>query len=988
MALPFTLSILQGVYYQAGTQVPVANRFGERYMLYNHTTGTYAPVDADGLVRLEGRGIYTAELLDLERRLGRQGRARSESNLDESKRTWKTPPIRLGRRTSEQSISPKRIGSVRPPSLGSLNSLRKGSVEGGEDEAKTPKKSVTESEANPITSSFPNLLDSIKSYRRQSSSGSSSTIRRQSMQAMMESTKPDPDTRPTLPPESPSSTSAADLASSHLGPSYRSSSIGSLNKRLSAPAGFGIAPSLDSIAGTLTRGTSGASGTFHSESENEEDHDDPVSLMDFLGPSVLKKSGSMVSEGSGSLPPMSNRASVLSKRSSSMLSDEGASPKASVGKRAPSILTDDAGSPKGSVAKKSYTSSRLGRFSIGVSTSQDSLAEIPQMMEYLKTQKGTSVVSLWFTLRDYVLRAFEDEHEVDTPVIEIDIGGCLGLPDSTLSPFGFNVMYDTENLTPAEAEAYEVRDTTSGDVDEVAVEQKGALESFDGDKVPPLVKGSNGAGRHQRALLKQIKDNLGGSVVIRYEESEAGGMNKLSIAAGTTDKLVEHLADEQPPDMEYIATLLYTHRFFADSVTLLDMLRARLHVEPPDHSSSEQMAYVRKWRHVVRLRAIHVVKVWADTLWSLDFASLDPRSALEEFILAIQKGPVHEEDEDRRMESVFVDDFRRLAVLLRALVLRKEQNVFPPPQHTPNSESFSPSSSPTSPTSATTPDIPVPSSARPRTNFLDLDPKEVAIQLTILEHERLRAIPPVALLLHLNDKGKDPVISAVCKPVREMVEAFNQISYWIATEICTQPELKNRVKVVERCIKIGKRCQKLNNYQTLMAIISGLNVSAVSRLKATWEAVDPKHRKTLEDLESTLSPQHNYRTYRALLEEAQANSQSFKPSPFIPILGLVLKDLLFIDDGNKTTLDNGMVNFSKFRTMYMNVARVCGFQQIGYVGLVGRDVREDDMEKVRDFVRSLRSLKEAALYKYSCLCEAKVGADETLSSKWMKESKR
>lgn len=228
----------------------------------------------------------------------------------------------------------------------------------------------------------------------------------------MESTKAGSDIRPTLPPGSPSNTSGADLASSHLGSSFRSSSIGSLNKRLSAPPGFSVAPSLDSIAGTLTRGLSGASGTFHSESENEEEHEGEVSLMDFLGPSVLKKSGSMVSEGSGSVPTPSNRASVLSKRSSSMFSDEGASPKASVGKRTSSLLSEDGASPKGSVGKKSYISSRLGRFSIGTSTSQDSLAEIPQMMEHLEIVKDASVVALWFTLKDYMMLAYEGDAEI------------------------------------------------------------------------------------------------------------------------------------------------------------------------------------------------------------------------------------------------------------------------------------------------------------------------------------------------------------------------------------------------------------------------------------------------------------------------------------------------------------------------------------------------------------------------------------------------
>jgi hypothetical protein len=61
------------------------------------------------------------------------------------------------------------------------------------------------------------------------------------------------------------------------------------------------------------------------------------------------------------------------------------------------------------------------------------------------------------------------------------------------------------------------------------------------------------------------------------------------------------------------------------------------------------------------------------------------------------------------------------------------------------------------------------------------------------------------------------------------------MSYWVATEVCTQPELKNRVKVISQFIKIAKHVRKHRHYDALMAIISGLNLVAVSRLKRTWE---------------------------------------------------------------------------------------------------------------------------------------------------------
>jgi hypothetical protein len=47
--------------------------------------------------------------------------------------------------------------------------------------------------------------------------------------------------------------------------------------------------------------------------------------------------------------------------------------------------------------------------------------------------------------------------------------------------------------------------------------------------------------------------------------------------------------------------------------------------------------------------------------------------------------------------------------------------------------------------------------------------------------------------------------------------------------------MKNRVKIVERFIKIANKSFKQNNFNTALEIVSGLNLVAVSRLKTTWE---------------------------------------------------------------------------------------------------------------------------------------------------------
>ena len=195
--------------------------------------------------------------------------------------------------------------------------------------------------------------------------------------------------------------------------------------------------------------------------------------------------------------------------------------------------------------------------------------------------------------------------------------------------------------------------------------------------------------------------------------------------------------------------------------------------------------------------------------------------------------------------------------------------------------------------------------------------------------------------------------------------------------------MKNRVKVIEKFIKIAKISRKLGNYNTLLAIISGLNLVSVSRLKATWEAVDSKRTKQLEELEAFLSPANNYKAYRAHMDDTDY------PQLRIPILSLFIKDLFFTNDGNSTyseKLDekgNKLINMEKLETIYKKTNTfVKQFKN-------PLPIREKlDQTNAQFVVNNMRSLKEQALYKYSCLCEPKSGDTDTLRlrEKWMSGS--
>ena len=205
------------------------------------------------------------------------------------------------------------------------------------------------------------------------------------------------------------------------------------------------------------------------------------------------------------------------------------------------------------------------------------------------------------------------------------------------------------------------------------------------------------------------------------------------------------------------------------------------------------------------------------------------------------------------------------------------------------------------------------------------------------------------------------------------------MSFWVATEITTQPEMKNRIATVEKFIKIANHCFKLNNFNTTMAIVSGLNLNSVSRLKQTWELVEPKKKKQLERLEEIMTPLGNYKAYRAYVAEMDANC------PHIPVVSLMLKDLLFAHDGNPTILPDKetktLINYSKLKSIY---DRVSIFSKLHHAKTFQIPKDTPGFNIAEEYCQNLRRLNEQQLYKYSLLCEPKVGDEHlNLRGKWM-----
>eukprot|EP01102_Stenamoeba_stenopodia_P001613 TRINITY_DN1144_c0_g1_i1.p1 TRINITY_DN1144_c0_g1~~TRINITY_DN1144_c0_g1_i1.p1 ORF type:complete len:605 (-),score=138.63 TRINITY_DN1144_c0_g1_i1:105-1919(-) len=188
--------------------------------------------------------------------------------------------------------------------------------------------------------------------------------------------------------------------------------------------------------------------------------------------------------------------------------------------------------------------------------------------------------------------------------------------------------------------------------------------------------------------------------------------------------------------------------------------------------------------------------------------------------------------------------------------------------------------------------------------FMDIPPIEVACQLTLYESTLFRKISPLELM-HQSWNKKDGKTSP---NLLKLIKRFNEVSYWVASEIVSVKALKNRVEVLKRFILLADHTRQLNNFSTMMEIIVGLNLAAVQRLEKTWLSVPPKYMQMFNSMMSLTSSSQNYKAYREHVASIQG--------PSIPYIGIYLRDLTFVEDGNETFLNSTkIVNYEKMRML-------------------------------------------------------------------------
>jgi len=142
---------------------------------------------------------------------------------------------------------------------------------------------------------------------------------------------------------------------------------------------------------------------------------------------------------------------------------------------------------------------------------------------------------------------------------------------------------------------------------------------------------------------------------------------------------------------------------------------------------------------------------------------------------------------------------------------------------------------------------------------------------------------------------------------------------WVASVIVNTPSLNDRIDVLKHFINVSVCCVHLNNYSSLMAILTGLSDPVVRRLKHTWNGLPKQELTIYDELNDMMSPKKYLRVER-YCQQLQV--------PCIPYLGVYLDNLVSQECCEFSCFP--LIKFSKYAAVGKLIAEIQKFQQLPY----------------------------------------------------------
>ncbi|KAF9534536.1 ras guanine nucleotide exchange factor domain-containing protein [Crepidotus variabilis] len=346
-----------------------------------------------------------------------------------------------------------------------------------------------------------------------------------------------------------------------------------------------------------------------------------------------------------------------------------------------------------------------------------------------------------------------------------------------------------------------------------------------------------------------------------------------AVRGGTITALVERLTAHEQADPYFQKAFLMTYKSFTSLDELFTLLIERFHIQAPENlEPAEREQWGKLKQHVIQMRVLNTLKS-----------------------MIIDEGVLEKEDLyilDRMKEFITSDEVSKLAAAKQLMILIERASLTLHQQRGQGEVKMLVTTQTTAP-----PPVIMPKSGK-KLKLLDIDPLELARQLTILESGLYQKIKPTECL-NRSREGR----AEVADNISNSIQTSNRIADWVADSILSKEDSRRRAQVIKHLIVIADRCRNLNNFSSMAAITSGLNTPPIRRLKRSWEQVNQRFMAQFEACNNVIDSNKNFTKYKQVLAHAAP--------PCVPFIGPFLTNLEFIQVGNKDTLPGGLVNFKK-----------------------------------------------------------------------------
>jgi len=203
-------------------------------------------------------------------------------------------------------------------------------------------------------------------------------------------------------------------------------------------------------------------------------------------------------------------------------------------------------------------------------------------------------------------------------------------------------------------------------------------------------------------------------------------------------------------------------------------------------------------------------------------------------------------------------------------------------------------------------------------NIFNVPCEEIARQMCLMDHEIFASIRPHEFLGQ-SWKKKDRATEA--PNILRIIDHFNKICCWSQIMILHEIDLRKRAHVLSRLLKICESLDNFNNLNSLCAIMAGIRSTSIFRLKKTFGSLKTRHTKLLLKYNELMKSDKNQKNLRLRMKNLV--------QPGIPHVGLFLSDILYIDDGNVSSID-GKINFHKYTLLNERIEWCLLFQNFPF----------------------------------------------------------